>query len=98
MMHSHGLIYIIQYAWVSKSHIASVSLQGSIISLIEMDFLNKHINRATLFVDALGKSWVLCNHKPPLPLLVLHVTSWGHAKSPVCLMIKCLTCMRLWGC
>lgn len=91
----YNTVYISRY---SKTHITPVPLQGGIISLIEKDLLNKHINRVTLVVDALGKSRVFCNHKPPLPLLVLHVTSWGHAKSRVCLMIKCLTCMRLWGC
>lgn len=77
-MYLHTLFYIIQYTWsrVSKTHIKSLPLQRSIISLIEKDLLNKHINRVTLFVDALGKSWgFFCNHKPPFPLLVLHVTS-----------------------
>lgn len=52
-------------------------------SSTEKDLLNKHINHVTLFVDTLGKSQVFCNHKLHLALLVLHITSWEHAKSSV---------------
>lgn len=42
---------------------------------------NKHSNHVTLVVDAVFYVF-FSNHKFPSPLLVSHVTSWEHAKSP----------------
>lgn len=77
---------------VEKLDFNEASIAGfmgvSCLSRKKIYLTNKHSNHVTLVVDALGKSFY--NHKFPSPLLVSHVTSWEHAKSPTLTWLSAL--------